>query len=155
VLKGDPGCPDLTAASVHGAKPVHFLSMLADSIWWAKKEQKVHSEETQKEELAKFLWLNISDNCSNQMGGVGEANQLQSHCRFDHWVQLRKGVWKCCCCCSSSGKEMQLAATAPLTTATPSSAQGTNMLLQSTLPTPRTCAKSPWLVTKGSLVAAG
>jgi hypothetical protein len=32
VLKGDPGCASLIAASVYDTKPVHFLSMSAESV---------------------------------------------------------------------------------------------------------------------------
>ena len=34
VLKGDSQCPDLVATSVYDTKPVHFLSMSAESIKW-------------------------------------------------------------------------------------------------------------------------
>ena len=39
VLRGDPDCPEMVAASVYDTKPVHFLSMTCQSINWIVKER--------------------------------------------------------------------------------------------------------------------
>ena len=37
VLEGDPGCPNIIAYSVYDTNPVHYLSMVYESIQWAEK----------------------------------------------------------------------------------------------------------------------
>ena len=32
ILEGDPACPNLIASSAHGTKPVHYPSMVSQSI---------------------------------------------------------------------------------------------------------------------------
>jgi hypothetical protein len=46
VLIGDPECPDLVATSVYDTKPVHFLSMICNSIKCIVKERAVFNMDT-------------------------------------------------------------------------------------------------------------
>jgi hypothetical protein len=79
VLKGDPECPSLVAASVYDTKPVHFLSMSAKSIQWVEKERNVFNVDKQQMEWIKFLRLNINDDYNNGMGDVDVSDQLQNY----------------------------------------------------------------------------
>ncbi|CAB9519576.1 unknown protein [Seminavis robusta] len=93
VLKGDPHCPDLVAASVYDTKPVHFLSMIAPSIQWVKKERQVYNVDSGRVEKMGFLRLNINDDYNNDMGHVDVSDQLRNSYRFDHWLQQWKWWW--------------------------------------------------------------
>jgi hypothetical protein len=42
VLQGDRDCPSLVAVSVYDTKPVHFISMICDSIKWIAKDRQVY-----------------------------------------------------------------------------------------------------------------
>ena len=54
VLEGDPGCPNLIASSVYGTKPVHYLSMVSESVQWLEKGKMMHNIDTGKVEALKF-----------------------------------------------------------------------------------------------------
>ena len=41
ILEGDPGCPNLITSSVYETNPVHYLSMVSESIQWGEKEKMV------------------------------------------------------------------------------------------------------------------
>ena len=41
VLEGDPGCPNIITSSVYDTKPVHYLSMVSESIQWIEKKNMV------------------------------------------------------------------------------------------------------------------
>ena len=54
-LKGDPDCPCLIASSVYDTKPIHYLSMITDTIKWIVKERPVYNIDTKQVELMRFL----------------------------------------------------------------------------------------------------
>jgi len=54
-LIGDPECPHLVASSVYDTCPVHYLSMVSDSIKWVPKERKVFNVDTNCVEKLVFL----------------------------------------------------------------------------------------------------
>jgi len=93
VLKGDPGCASLIAATVYDTKPVHFLSMSAESIQWVENERHVYNVEKQQMEWIKFLRLNVNDDYNNGMGDVDASDQLRNYYRFDHWLRKTKWWW--------------------------------------------------------------
>jgi Transposase IS4 len=93
VLKGDPDCPNLVACSVYDTKPVHFLSMLCDSIKWVVKERSAYNNATKRNETLRFLRLNVNDDYSNDMGHVDISDQLRNYYRFDHWLRQWKWWW--------------------------------------------------------------
>jgi hypothetical protein len=93
VLEGDPDCASLVATSVYDTKPVHFLSMVCESICWVSKERQVFCVDTGKVELIRFLRLNINDSYNVDMGHVDVSDQLRNYYRFDHWIRKRKWWW--------------------------------------------------------------
>ena len=92
VLKGDSQCPDLVATSVYDTKPVHFLSMSAESIKWIKKRD-VYDKVKKGIVNAEFLRLNINDDYNYQMGHVDDADQLRNYYRMNHWMRKTKWWW--------------------------------------------------------------
>ena len=93
VLEGDPGCPNLIATSVYDTKPVHYLSMVSQSIEWIVKEKSVFNVDTNEVETLKFLRLNQINKYNLEMGGVDIADQLRGVYRIDRWVRNRKWWW--------------------------------------------------------------
>ena len=83
VLEGDPGCPNLIATSVYDTKPVHYLSMVSQSIEWIVKEKSVFNVDTNEVETLKFLRLNQINKYNLEMGGVDIADQLRGVYRID------------------------------------------------------------------------
>ena len=69
-LVGDPGCPHLVASLVYDTRPVHYLSMVSDSIRWVEKVRKVFNVDTNCLEKLVFLRLNQIDAYNNGMGDV-------------------------------------------------------------------------------------
>ena len=92
-LVGDPECPHLVASSVYDTSPVHYLSMVSDSIKWVPKERKVFNVDTNCVEKLVFLRLNQIDSYNNGMGDVDLADQLRGVYRLDRFVRNRK--WWC------------------------------------------------------------
>jgi hypothetical protein len=90
---GDHHCPDLLAASVYDTKPVHFLTMISESIRWMEKERGIF--DPTKEEMVgmKFLRLNINDEYNMDMGHVNVADQLRGYYQMDHWQRQYKWWW--------------------------------------------------------------
>jgi len=93
VLNGDPLCPYLVASSVYDTKPVHFLSMICESISWIKKERSVFNVDTNKMETMNFLRLNINDSYNNDMGHVDVSDQLREVYKFNSWLRNYKWWW--------------------------------------------------------------
>ena len=60
-LVGDSKCPSLIAVSVYDTKPVHFLSMKADSIKWEDKPRPVYDIYIGQMSTMKFLRLDVND----------------------------------------------------------------------------------------------
>jgi len=93
VLQGDPKCPTLVAASVYDTKPVHFLSMICESIQWISKERSVFNVDTFKCETLRFLRLNINDSYNGDMGHVDVSDQLREVYKFNQWMRNYKWWW--------------------------------------------------------------
>ena len=93
MLRGDGQCPNLVATSVYDTKPVHFLSMSAESIKWIKKKRDVYDKVKKGIVNAEFLRLNINDDYNSQMGHVDVADQLRNYYRMDHWMRKTKWWW--------------------------------------------------------------
>ena len=93
VLKGDPGCPNLIATSVYDTKPVHYLSMICESIKWVLKERNVYNVDSGMMEKLYFLRMNHIDCYNHTMGNVDVADQLRGVYRLDYWVRNRKWWW--------------------------------------------------------------
>ena len=93
VLVGDRLCPDLLAISVYDTKPVHFLSMVSDSIKWVEKDRSVYDPAQEKNRAFKFLRLNVNNDYNNDMGHVDVADQLRGYYRMDHWQRQYKWWW--------------------------------------------------------------
>ena len=85
VLVGDEEVPDLVAVSYDDQKPVHFLSMICESIKSIECHNEVYYVETEQVETMKFLCLNINNSYNHDMGGVDISDQLPNYYRFDHW----------------------------------------------------------------------
>ena len=64
VLEGDPNCPNLITSSVYDTKPVHYLSMVSESIEWKEVQKTVYNVDTDQTESLKFLRLNQIDKCT-------------------------------------------------------------------------------------------
>ena len=48
MLEVDPQCPSLLAVSIYDTKPVNFLSIAAEKIYWVEKERKVFDRTIRK-----------------------------------------------------------------------------------------------------------
>ena len=83
---GDSKCPSLIAVSVYDTKPIHFLSMKADSIKWEYKSIPFYDRYIGHMSTMKFLRLNIKDDYNYRMGGAYIADQICGYYRFDHWL---------------------------------------------------------------------
>jgi len=92
ILKGDSQCPDSVATSVYDTKPVHFLSMSAESFKWIKKRD-VYDKVKKGIVNTEFLRLNINDDYNCQMGHVDVADQLRNYYQMDHWMRKTKWWW--------------------------------------------------------------
>jgi len=93
VLNGDPLCPSLVAVSVYDTKPVHFLSMICESIAWIQKERQVFNVETNRMETMRFLRLNVNDSYNMDMGHVDVSDQLREVYKFNVWLRNYKWWW--------------------------------------------------------------
>ena len=89
-LVGDPGCPSLVAVSVYDTKPVHFLTMATERIFWEEKKRQVFDKSRNQMTTMKFLRLNVNDEYNFGMGGADVADQLRGSYRFDHWLRNYK-----------------------------------------------------------------
>jgi hypothetical protein len=86
-------CPDLLAVSTYDTKPVHILSMTAESVEWDVKERKVWSAAIQKKAMLKYLRLNVIEEYNNHMNSTDIADQLRGNYRPDRWMRQRKWWW--------------------------------------------------------------
>jgi len=93
VLKGDSECPCLLAVSIYDNKPVHFISLIAESIKWIQKTRKAWNRNTLSLQDVNFLRVNINDDYNHLMNPVDIADQLRNQYRFDHWMRQRKWWW--------------------------------------------------------------
>ena len=90
-LRGDPHCPSLLAVSVYDTKPVHFLTMCANRIYWQENERHVYDCQAGKMKKIKFHCLNDNNDYNFGMGGADIADQIRGSYRVDHW--LRNFKW--------------------------------------------------------------
>ena len=86
-------CPDLLAVSTYDTKPVHILSMTAESVKWDVKERSVWSAAIQKKAMMKYLRLNVIEEYNNHMNATDIADQLRGNYRPDRWMRQRKWWW--------------------------------------------------------------
>jgi hypothetical protein len=85
--------PDLLAICVYDNKPVHLLSMVAESVEWIAKKRNVYHRESRKMRMMSYLRLNVIDDYNNNMNNVDIADQLRGHHRPDHWMRHKKWWW--------------------------------------------------------------
>jgi len=93
VLEGDEQCPQLVAVSTYDTKPVHFISMIAESIKWISKHKKVWNKHEAGLNAIEFLRVNVNDDYNNKMNSVDVADQLRNQYRMDHWLRNKKWWW--------------------------------------------------------------
>jgi len=93
VLVGDKKCPEMIAMSIYDSKPVHFISMIAESIEWKEKIREVWNKVARQMQPIKFLRVNVNDDYNNKMNAVDVADQLRNQYRMDHWLRNRKWWW--------------------------------------------------------------
>jgi hypothetical protein len=86
-------CPDLLAVCVYDSKPVHLLSMVAESVEWNVKKRKVFHREMNAMKEMGYLWLNVIDDYNLNMNAVDVADQLCGIYRPDHWMRHKKWWW--------------------------------------------------------------
>ncbi len=60
-------------------KPVHLLSMVAESVEWMLKQRKVYDRESHSMSMMRYIHLNVIDDYNNNMNNIDIANQLQGH----------------------------------------------------------------------------
>ena len=108
----DNYCTSLIAVSVYDTKPVHFLTMATERIFWEEKSRDVFDKATNQMAKTKYLRLNVNDDYNYGMGGADIADQIRGSYCFDHclynfkwwhsifwWVVqvLMVNSYKCCC----------------------------------------------------------
>ena len=69
-------CLDLLVVCVYDNKPVHLLSMVAESVEWNVKKRKVFHRETNAMKEMGYLRLNVIDDYNLNMNAVDVADQL-------------------------------------------------------------------------------
>ena len=89
-LKGDPKCPSLLTLSVYDTKPVHFLIMYAEKIFWDENKREVYDRETGKMKDIIFHRPNVNNDYNFGMGGADIADQIRGLYQFDHWLRNYK-----------------------------------------------------------------
>ena len=70
-------CPDLLAVCVYDNKPVHLLSMVAESVKWNVKKRKVFHRETNAMKEMGYLRLNVIDDYNSNMNAVDACKVFQ------------------------------------------------------------------------------
>ncbi len=70
------GCTDILAVSTYNTKPVHILSMVAESVEWIAKERKVWDANKNNKSLIKFLCMNAIKDYNNNMNSTDVVDQL-------------------------------------------------------------------------------
>jgi len=93
VLEGDKDCPQLVALSIYDVKPVHFLTMHAESICWIQKKRPVWNPVKRCLDDITFLRCNVNNDYNFKMNAVDIADQLRNNYRMDHWLRNRKWWW--------------------------------------------------------------
>ncbi len=83
-------CPDLLAVCVYDNKPVHVLSMVAESVEWVLKKRKVYHRESNSMKIRGHLWLNLIDDYNGHMNQTDIADQLRGQYRPDVWMRHSK-----------------------------------------------------------------
>ena len=90
LLEVDDSCSNLVACSIYDTKPVHYLSMVCDTLKWVVMEKPFFNVETGMVETLRFLRMNTIHEYNNTMGGVGLADQLWGTYLIDKGVRNRK-----------------------------------------------------------------
>ena len=89
-LIGDSSCPRLLVVSVYDTKPVHFLTIAVERIFWREKIRAVYDKYSGAMKDITFHRLNINDDYNSGMGGADIADQIRGSYRFDHWMRRYK-----------------------------------------------------------------
>ena len=93
-LKADSNaCPPILACLIYDTKPVHFISTVASSIEWVKKQRTVFNTTIQQKTKIIFPRLNIIDDYNNGMGNVDISDQLRLQYRLERFIRNRKWWW--------------------------------------------------------------
>lgn len=90
VLTGDQDCPSLLAVSVYDSKPVYFLTMVAEKIFWRVMKRSVYDKDRCQMKMIEYLRLNVNDDYNTGMNGADIADQLRGSYRFDKWLRNYK-----------------------------------------------------------------
>jgi len=61
--------PDLLVICVYNNKPVHLLSMVAESVEWIAKKRNVYHRESRKMRMMSYLRLNVIDDYQLEVRG--------------------------------------------------------------------------------------
>ena len=72
-------------------KPVHYLSIVSESLKWVTKTRIVYNVDTQRTEGMKFLRLDHINKYNNEMGGVDLADQLKGSYGVNTWLRNQNG----------------------------------------------------------------
>ena len=90
VLTGDQDYPSLLAVSVYDSKPVYFLTMVAEKIFWKVMKRSVYDKDRCRMKQIEYLRLNVNDDYNTGMNGADIADQLRGSYRFDKWLRNYK-----------------------------------------------------------------
>ena len=90
VLQGDKYCPNLVAYSIYDTRPVHFLSMVCNSIKWIIKSNKVYNLDSGEVKHMDFLRSNHINNYNNTIGVFDISYKLIETYQPAHWLCNRK-----------------------------------------------------------------
>ena len=93
LLEGDDACPNLVACSIYDTKPVHYFSMVCDTLKLVVMEKSCFNVETGMVETLIFLRMNTIHEYNNTMGSVDLAYQLRGTYRIYKGVWNRKWWW--------------------------------------------------------------
>ena len=93
ILGGDADCHNLVACSIYGTNPVHYLSMVCDTLKWVVMEKTCFNVDTGMVETLRILRMNTIHEYNNTMGGVDIADQLRGTYHIDKGIRNRKWWW--------------------------------------------------------------
>ena len=91
LLEGYNDCPNLVACSIKDTKPVHYFSMVCDTIKLVVMEKPCFNVDTGMVEILRFLIMNTIHEYNNTLGGVDLSDQLHGTYRIDKGVHNRNG----------------------------------------------------------------
>ena len=92
-MEGDAACTNLVACIIYDTKPVHYLSMVCDTLKWVVMEKPCFNVETGMVETLRFLIMNTIHEYNNTMGGVDLSDQPWETYRIYKGLWNRKWWW--------------------------------------------------------------